>query len=327
MKETPSAAAQPAITVVMPVYNKRAFLERSLKSVLDAAEASPGVSVLVLDDASTDGSAELAAQLCEGRAEFRRIAAASIAAVRNAGARSIATPLLCFIDCDCVIERDYFAAVREVFARQDVAASGCRVHYPDDGSWVERTWDRLRTVADEGFRSYLNSGNFAVRREIFEAVGGFDESLVTDEDAELGQRLNDHGYRIFESKRLAALHLDNPTTLAAFYRKERWHAIGMLSTVRLSSIDRPMLMTVVHLVLLLAAGWLVPFGRGTLVSRVGIAMGLVLAVPLLTVLYRSVAARRLAPLAPSVVLYQAYYLARIAAMSRKALRLVGRRPL
>lgn len=315
--------APAGITVIVPVFNKRAFLPRCLASVLDAADKAGGVRVLVIDDGSTDGSDAVAEALCRGRAEFTRESHRTIAAVRNAGAKRAATPLLSFVDCDIVLPPEYFTTLRDVFADPAIAATGCRVTYPHDASWIERAWDLMHVTPSDGFRAYLNSGNFAVRREAFAAVGGFDEALLTGEDAELGQRLNDAGHRVYESRRLAVLHVDNPRTIGAFFRKEVWHADGMFGTVRLGSIDRPTAMTVLHLLLAATALWLLATSRWSAGLLAAVAAAL-LAVPLLTVAYRSLASGRPAPVVAGTALYEVYYAARITALFKVAGRALKR---
>jgi hypothetical protein len=325
VSEAAARSGRVPIGAVIPVYNKRRFLERSLESVLSAGARAGKVEVVVLDNGSTDGSRALAERICAGRARVAGAGSTTVAGVRNAGARLVEAPLLAFIDGDCVVGPDHFIELRAVFERPDVAATGCRVEYPPDGPWVERAWGRLRGAPREGFRRYLNSGNFAVRREAFQAVGGFDERLVTGEDAALGQRLGDRGYRVWETPRLRTLHLDNPTTLGAFFRKEVWHADGMFGTVRATSLDRPTAMTAAHLALLVGAVGVPAWMPGGLGARLVAAVALVFLVPAATVAYRVATERRTVPPVASVVLYQAYYLARITALVRLALRALLRR--
>lgn len=301
------------------------MVARCLPSVLAAAAASGPAEVLVLDHGSRDGSYELAQELAHDGAVVRRVAAPTVAALRNEGARLARGAVLCFLDCDVLVRADYVAAVRDVLAQPDVAATGCRVDFPEDGSWLERTWHRLHAIGrnTEGFRAYLNSGNFAVRRTAFEAVRGFDASLITGEDAELGQRLNDAGFRIFESRRLAVLHIDNPQTLAAFFRKEIWHGLGMFGTVRLSSVDRPTVMMAVHFALLIAA-IAVPVRSGWAPGSLLVAAGLAFAVPAAAAAYRMVAGRRIVSPLHALLLYQAYFVARLVAVGQIIGRALGR---
>lgn len=304
-----------AVDVIIPVGNKRPFLERCLRSVLEAAEASPLVRVTVIDHGSTDGSNELGAALCRGRARHLVIPGGTISAIRNAGARMADAPILSFLDCDCVVPRGYFDAVRRVMANPEVAAAGRRVDYPADGRWLERTWHAMHESVSEGFRKYLNSGNFVIRREVFERVGGFDEALETGEDSELGQRLNALGFRIWESADLAVLHVDNPQSIGAFFRKELWHGRGMLGTARMWPPQLLLLSVILHALLLVAAAGWVALGSGALAARMAVALGLAFGMPVLAVLFRVGVRRRRVSWLSAVVLYQAYLLARIGALA------------
>ena len=70
-----------------------------------------------------------------------------------------------------------FQNLRSVLGQHAVDATGCRVDYPVDGPWVERVWHELhRAKEGDGPRSYINSGNFAVRRESQRSVGSSAEA-------------------------------------------------------------------------------------------------------------------------------------------------------
>jgi GT2 family glycosyltransferase len=303
-----------SIDVIVPVYNKRPYLDASISSILAAAEAAPGVSVTVVDHGSTDGSLECAVSLCSGRARHLVKLGGTIGAVRNAGARLSDGAIVSFLDSDCVVPLGYFDSLRRVLELHQVAATGCRVDYPDDGPWVERVWHQIhRAKQEDGPRVYLNSGNLAIRRSAFEAIGGFSESLVSGEDTDIGRRLNERGLRVWESRELRVLHVDNPRTIPAFFRKEVWHALGLYSMVRAWPPSRPLLMTMVHVAALVVAFLWAYAGSAPLGLRVSGAVVMVFVVPIMTVLYRSFAMRRLVPLLPAVLLYQVYFLARIVA--------------
>jgi hypothetical protein len=159
-----------------------------------------------------------------------------------------------------------------------------------------------------------------VTREAFNAVAGFDERLVTGEDTELCQRLRGRGYRIYESKQLGAVHLDNARTVRAFYRKEMWRGLGMFGTVRPGSIDKPTVMTVLHLALCAAAIVGLVLGPWGWPGRLAAAAGLLTAVPAVTVLYRARAGGSLRRPLHALLLYEVYYAARGAAMARLLFR-------
>lgn len=302
------------IDVVVPVLNKVRYLRTSLASILSAAETAGDVDVVVIDHGSSDGSRELAASLCEGRANVIERASGTIGALRNAGSRLGSAPVISFIDGDCVLPLDYFQNLRSVLGQHAVDATGCRVDYPVDGPWVERVWHELhRAKEGDGPRSYINSGNFAVRREAFELVGGFDEGLVTGEDTELGQRLAASGFVVWEARSLAVCHIDNPKTLTEFWRKEVWHGLGMYSSGRLWPPSRVLAMTLLHFAALCFSVWIIFLGQGPLAWRLALAIALLFLAPFCAVVYRVLSLRRSVALLPSIALYQVYLVARIMA--------------
>ena len=105
----------------------------------------------------------------------------------------------------------------------DVAAVGSLCEAPRDGTWVQHTYDLLRR-RPEGIRNveWLGSGNMAVSRSRFMAVGGFDSGLQTCEDVDLCRRLRADGGQVMQDSRLRNVHLGDPSTLGELFRGELW---------------------------------------------------------------------------------------------------------
>ena len=311
---------QPRVSVVVPVFNKAAFLSAALDSIVTAVRSYGDAELIAVDHGSTDGSRELLGSRYGADARILDVKGGTIATVRNRGARAATGSVLSFIDADCVIPPDYLSSVRDVLAATGAGATGAEVVPPASPSWVEDVWYRLHRRAADGEQEWIGSANLAVAREAFEAVGGFDERLVTGEDTELCQRLRGRGYRIYESKRLSAVHLDNARTVRAFYRKEMWRALGMFGTVRLGSIDKPTVMTVAHLALCATGILVLVIGPGGWLGRLLAAGGLLAAVPAATLVYRARAGGSLARPLHALLLYEVYYAARGAAMAQLLFR-------
>ena len=101
----------PRFSLIIPAYNEESYLPALLNSVHTAracyAGGSNAIEVVVVDNESTDSTADLArSRGCRVVRENRRI----IAAVRNAGARNASGPVLVFVDADNIMHPDTFNA-------------------------------------------------------------------------------------------------------------------------------------------------------------------------------------------------------------------------
>ena len=292
------------------------FLPHCLPTVLAAAEAGGGEVVLV-DNGSSDGTLEWVARNLNGRARVLEAPGVRISALRNLGAGATSAPVLVFIDADCEVPENYLARVQAALDVTKADAVGSPYALPDAPHWVEDVWHRLHEAPADGQALYLPGGNLAVRREAFAAVGGFDESLATGEDAEFCQRLRLAGCRVHRTAHVRAIHHGNPKSMGAFYRKQRWHALGMFGTTTWAEIDKPVVTTFVHGTLLLAAVLLLAWPTIPVATRAGLAAVAVNGVPAAAVAYRlgSRGAGR-PPWLSALILYHLYFAARLAALAR-----------
>ncbi|MBC8164952.1 MAG: glycosyltransferase family 2 protein [Bryobacteraceae bacterium] len=88
----------PLVSVIVPLYNKRAWIERALHSI--AAQTFTSIEVLVVDDGSTDGSGEVAASYPDSRFRVIRQENAGPGAARNRGLEEARAELVAFLDGD-----------------------------------------------------------------------------------------------------------------------------------------------------------------------------------------------------------------------------------
>lgn len=319
----------PRVSVVVPVFNKAAFLRASLDSIVAAARRlEGGIELFFVDHMSTDGSYEVAEEYRDA-ATVLRVSGGHPGTVRNHGARRARGEYLSFLDCDCVVPEDYFRRLVAVFEETGAAAVGCEVGIPADAPTIERVWYELHVVRRDGPRHYINSGNFALRRAVFEEIGGFDESLPSGEDTDICRRVRDAGHAIYESWRLDVVHLDNPKRLWPFARKQYWHGLGALGTAHVAR-NKATAMVLAHALLLVAAvaAAVAPGARGPL-GRVSGVVAALLVVPLAAVGYRALETRRVVNPPVALGLYVVYFAARSAALAaalwrRRAPSVAGR---
>jgi cellulose synthase/poly-beta-1,6-N-acetylglucosamine synthase-like glycosyltransferase len=212
---------------IIPVKNDARNLERCLASIARLDRPGIDVEVLVIDNGSVDGSADVARR---AGARVLSLPGRRVAALRNEGVREAAGDILAFVDADHEIAPGWlFAAVETLEGRSDTAGVGSLCWPPPSPTWVQRMYDALRG-RPSGVRDveWLGAGNLAVRREAFEAVGGFDASLEACEDVDLSNRLRRAGWRLVSDSRLRSVHFGDPATLAAVFRGELWRGRGNL---------------------------------------------------------------------------------------------------
>ncbi|MYM98845.1 glycosyltransferase family 2 protein [Duganella vulcania] len=96
-------------SVIMPLYNKAAFVEMAIRSVLDQSHAE--VEVIVVDDGSRDSGADVVAAMDEPRVRLLRVANGGVSLARNRGIEVARGDLICFLDADDWYQPGYLAAV------------------------------------------------------------------------------------------------------------------------------------------------------------------------------------------------------------------------
>jgi hypothetical protein len=184
--------------------------------------------MIVVDNGSADCSVATARTVGAHIIEAPRKA---VAQLRNIGAASARAPVLAFVDADHVLGRGWIHAALQDF-RDDasVAAVGSLCHGPENSTWVQRAYDRLRRRQPGRHAvEWLGAGNMAVRRHAFERVGGFDSDLETCEDVDLCKKLRGAGYVLLGDERLINVHLGDPATLGALFRAEMWRGRSNLA--------------------------------------------------------------------------------------------------
>jgi glycosyltransferase involved in cell wall biosynthesis len=213
-------------SVVIPAYNEEKYLPRLLTSIDGArAEYSGGpdqIEVIVADNDSTDGTAEVAG--AHG-AQVVHVGKRRIAAARNGAARVARGEILCFIDADSSIHPQSFNAIDQVMnsGRYIWGVTSARMERTSLALFL--TYWMCMTIV---FFTGLDIGLSFCRREDFEAVGGYDESRLYAEDVlfplalrRLGRTRGQRLVRIPQVKALASTR--------KFDQFGDWHYFGMLA--------------------------------------------------------------------------------------------------
>jgi glycosyltransferase involved in cell wall biosynthesis len=201
----------PAFTVVVPAYNAAETIAGTIRSVL--AQSRPDFELLVVDDASVDGTPDLVRPfLADARVRLlTRPTNGGVSAARNAAIREARAPIVAFLDADDLWLPQYLQRMGEALdARPDAALAYTEAWMLDSrtGQFHRKTTSvdlqpgpREPPVERAALVAALLRSNFvfcsaAVRREIFEEIGPFDETMLAAEDYELWMRLALKGMRM-----------------------------------------------------------------------------------------------------------------------------------
>lgn len=181
----PAGPDPPMISFIVPAYNEARLLGATLAALGEAAARSGhACEVIVVDDASTDATAEVAAR---HGARVLGVAHRHIAATRNAGAHAANGTLLMFVDADTLIDADVVVAAVAAIGGGAVGG-GATIRLQGTPAWHER-W--TVAVLARAFRATgIAPGCFLFcTRAAFEAAGGFDERYYAAEDIALSRAL------------------------------------------------------------------------------------------------------------------------------------------
>jgi glycosyltransferase involved in cell wall biosynthesis len=186
------------ITFIVPAHNEEQLLGRTLAALHSAsAEIGAAYELLVVDDASTDGTSEVA------RAAGARVIAVhyrQIARTRNAGARAAAGDLLIFVDADTLVNA---RTLRATVAAIESGAVGGGALLSFDEPLPLAVHALVATLALVMRLWRLAPGAYLFcTRQAFDAVGGFDETLFATEELTMSRALRREGSTIILRERV-----------------------------------------------------------------------------------------------------------------------------
>jgi hypothetical protein len=178
------------LSFIVPAYNEELELPSTLLAIRAAASTtSEPYEIVVVDDGSTDATAEVAAT---GGARVVAINRRQIAAARNAGAREARGDILFFVDADTRISPAHVTGAQGALAA-GCAGGGARV--TTDG--LVPLWGRVFVRVFSAFyftAANLGAGAFLfTSRGNFDRAGGFDEQLFAGEEIYFSQALKKLG--------------------------------------------------------------------------------------------------------------------------------------
>lgn len=184
-----------AISIVIPLYNKAAYIKRALASVY--AQTFTDYEVVIVDDGSTDDGPELVRRESDPRVRLLAQPNGGVSAARNTGIAAARGELVAFLDADDAWEPHYLAtimALRKRFPQAGVFGTAYTVE-GTDGALTTPAFPGAPTDPNGGimprflYTSYLWTSALAVRRTAFDEVGTFTLGVRRGQDLDMWVRL------------------------------------------------------------------------------------------------------------------------------------------
>ena len=180
--------APPRFSIIIPARNEEASIGRCLASILAAQAVFPcTLEIIVVLNRCTDRTEEIV------RAAGCRVVvenAKNLAAIRNAGARLAEGDIIVTVDADSTVSTNMLSAIDRTLQQQDTIGGGVVIAPERYSVGILITALYLLPIA---LRHGISAGLFFCARTDFNAIGGFDETLVSVEDIDFARRLKLHG--------------------------------------------------------------------------------------------------------------------------------------
>jgi len=195
------------ISVIIPMRNEAKFIEKCVKSVLDQNYSKSRFEIIIIDGMSTDSSKKIVANLVKKNSNIRLFdnPGMTTPAGLNIGIKNAKGEVITRVDAHSYIASDYLQKIVNSFNNEQIMAVGGPVR-KISSSFLSETinlalsspfgiggglhwYSKERRFVDTVFRA-------SYRKEIFDIVGYFDETMIYAEDEELNWRIRKAGYKI-----------------------------------------------------------------------------------------------------------------------------------
>jgi len=179
----------PFITVVIPAYNEEFSLPETLRA-LKRQEYPGQYEILVVDNASTDRTAEIARSM--GARVIEETRQGYVHAIRRGFGAANGEIIAC-TDADTLVAPDWLDRMAHILEPEDVVATSGAFRF-FDGPW----WIRMLGRLFGGWNWHLAGANMAVKKTAFQHAGGFNGHINLGADVELGFRMKKIGRLVID---------------------------------------------------------------------------------------------------------------------------------
>lgn len=202
--------ALPFVTVIVPVWNGGALIRGCVASLEAQTYPRDRYEIIVVDNGSTDDTADIVRAFPEVRLMFEPVASSYRA--RNLALTAAAGELVAFTDADCVAASDWIRAGVALFGeRPDTGVAAGRIEFYDTGAGAKMCsdYDRIFATFDQEGNAragWAVTANWMSWKSVVDAVGGFDSTLKSIGDSDLARRIRNAGHPIVYAPDMLVRH-------------------------------------------------------------------------------------------------------------------------
>lgn len=183
-----SAAVHDKISIIIPARNEEAFLPQCLEAINAAKSLIPNeVEIIIVLNRCEDRTEEIAK---DAGAILVYEDAKNLSVIRNAGARAASGAIIMTIDADSIMSRNMLSRVAAELSNPRVVGGGVLMIPSRFSLGIILTGLCILPIA---IYHRISGGVFFARKEDFDRLGGFDESLSSVEDIDFAKRLRQLG--------------------------------------------------------------------------------------------------------------------------------------
>ena len=207
-------------SIIVPTWNAEKILPLCLQALERQTIAKDRYEIIVIDDGSTDHSAEIVQKFSAG---YHFQENQGPAAARNRGAALSKGSIIFFTDADCVPDPNWLEEMSAPFARTEVTAVK-GAYRTEQKSIVARFAqlefeERFAMLEKNNSIDMVDTYSAGFRKEIFQALGGFDTRFpaANNEDTELSYRMAEQGHTMVFNPRAVVRHLNHPDSIKRYF--------------------------------------------------------------------------------------------------------------
>jgi O-antigen biosynthesis protein len=217
----------PSVSVIVPVRDGESTIADCLDSILATDYPTDRREIVVVDNGSSDGTADLIrARPVRYLREERR----GVSNARNRGIAESRGDILAFVDADCLVEPQWLTELVRPFEDPGVGSVGGDLQHAPPTTAAERqaarmlgNWQRFAFTSNP---AYPITANAAYRRDVLDRIGPFDPHMTRAQDVELGLRFQERsGLRLAYAEHATAHHRHR-STQRGFFRQQLGWAYG-----------------------------------------------------------------------------------------------------